>query len=46
MTYYVTWEEIIREQPPEEPENRTRLWNRDDVLDVLEKNTVRMPLDN
>ncbi|KAI9104304.1 hypothetical protein K1719_022876 [Acacia pycnantha] len=30
--------EIIRGQSPEEPEERTRLWLNDDVLDVLENN--------
>ncbi|KAI9104285.1 hypothetical protein K1719_022857 [Acacia pycnantha] len=30
--------EIIREQSPDEPEERTRLWLNDDVLNVLENN--------
>ncbi|KAI9104338.1 hypothetical protein K1719_022910 [Acacia pycnantha] len=30
--------EIIREQSPEEPEKRARLWLNDDVLNVLENN--------
>ncbi|XP_028751266.1 uncharacterized protein LOC114711083 [Neltuma alba] len=31
--------EIIRAVAPDEPENRTRLWYRDDVLDVLREST-------
>ena len=32
--------EIIREKSPKELEERSRLWFRDDVLDVLSKETV------
>ncbi|KAI9104329.1 hypothetical protein K1719_022901 [Acacia pycnantha] len=47
--------EIIREQSPDEPEERTRLWINDDVLNVLENNigtiaikglSLNMPINN
>ena len=33
--------EIIREKSPNEPEERSRLWFHEDVLDVLSEHTVR-----
>ena len=34
-------QEIVRQEYPEEPENRSRLWDPKDVDCVLERNTVR-----
>ena len=35
--------EIIRSKTPMEPEERSRLWFHEDALDVLSKETVRLP---
>jgi hypothetical protein len=36
--------EIVRQESPEEPGNRSRLWFHEDVRHVLEENTVRIML--
>ncbi|XP_059651049.1 TMV resistance protein N-like [Cornus florida] len=33
--------EIVRQESPEEPGERSRLWYQEDVLDVLRNNTIR-----
>ena len=38
--------EIIREKSPMEPEERSRLWFHEDVLDVLSQHTVRTSLNS
>jgi hypothetical protein len=35
--------EIVRQESPNEPGKRSRLWFHEDVRDVLERNTVKLP---
>jgi hypothetical protein len=34
--------EIVRLESPEDPGERSRLWSEEDIVQVLEENTVRL----
>jgi hypothetical protein len=38
--------EIVRQESPNEPGNRSRLWFHEDIRDVLERDTVKLPFNS